>query len=573
MNSNLTKRLGARLGAGSAALALCFGMAVSSTAATAQAIAEPADAVGGAPLMRRLTEAQYRATVADIFGPDIPVVGRFERELRTEGLVAIGTSESGLSPFALEQYDISARGIAAAVVSEERRDDLVPCKPRSEDRFDKACAEKFVDQYGTLLFRRPLSKEESSLFVSAAQGAHEQLGNFYASLEFALTGMLVSPDFLLRIENFEADPNRPGQYRLDAHSRATRLSYFLTGSTPDAELIRAAGRGELDNPRGLQRQVDRLMASPGYERALRIFFEDMLEFDKFDDLAKDPIIYPAFNSTVAADAQEQTLRTILHHVLEKEGDYRDLFVTRDAHLTRALGTVYRVPVPSRNDWVMSEFSEQSQRVGIQSHLAFLALHSHPGRSSPTLRGYALRKVFMCQEVPDPPVDVDFSGFNDDSTMAAATARDRLVMHSTEPACKGCHLLMDPMGLSMESFDGLGAFRTHENDVEIDLTGSLDGVDFDSAAGLGQALRDHPQTAACIVDKVYGAGVGRDSVPRERAYLRYLNNSFAENGHRVPDLMRTIAVSNTFYSVAPPEESAGHAVSGTGETPVEKGDQS
>src|SRR5262245_30377928 len=105
---------------------------------------------GGPATVRRLTEAQYRATVPDIFGPDIAVVGRFERELREDGLIAVGTSEAGMSAFSVEQYDASARGVAKEVVSKERREKLVPCQPKSETAFDKECATRFVQHYGTL---------------------------------------------------------------------------------------------------------------------------------------------------------------------------------------------------------------------------------------------------------------------------------------------------------------------------------------------------------------------------------------------------------------------------------------
>src|SRR3546814_8548300 len=129
---------------------------------------------------------------------------------------------------------------------------------------------------------------------------------------------------------------------LDGYSKSTRLSYFLINSTPDAELLRAAAAGELDSRRGVAKQVDRLIASPQFERGVRAFFYDMLQFDLFSDLSKDPQIYPAYNSTVAADAQEQTLRTITQLLVKQDGDYRDLFTTRDAWLQRALGVVYRV---------------------------------------------------------------------------------------------------------------------------------------------------------------------------------------------------------------------------------------
>ena len=118
--------------------------------------------------------------------------------------------------------------------------------------------------------------------------------------------------------------------RLDAYSKATRLSYFLTNSTPDQELLRAAGAGELDTEAGsCAPGGSSAWRSPRFEGAVRAFFEDMLQFEMFEDVAKDPVIYPAYNSVVAADAQEQTLRTITDHLITKKGDYRDLFTTAD----------------------------------------------------------------------------------------------------------------------------------------------------------------------------------------------------------------------------------------------------
>ncbi len=503
---------------------------------------------GGPATVRRLTEAQYRATIADVFSPEIQIVGRFERALRADGLIAIGTSEAGLSTFAIEQYDASARVIAAAATSEALRATLLPCSPQDAGSFDAACAERIVASYGLRLFRRPLTSGEATLFLDAARNAFDQLGNFYESLEYTLSGMLVSPQFLLRIEATEAVPGRPGTVRLDDWSRAARLSFFLTGSTPDDQLLAATAAGELDSPAGLAAQVDRLMASERFPGAVEAFFADMLQFELFDDLAKDPVIYPAYNSTVAADAQAQTLRTITQHLLQEHGDYRDLFTTRLAPLTRSLGTVYRMPVATRNGWELKEFSERSGRAGIQSQLAFLALHSHPGRSSPTLRGKAIREVFLCQHVPDPPVDVDFSGFDDTSNLQRPTARDRLEAHRTQPACKACHTLMDPLGLTLERFDGAGGFRSRENGALIDVSGALDGRNFEAAPGLGEALREHPEVPRCLVSKLYRSGVGRDTVAGESPFMQYLNDYFAAQGYRLPELMRAIANSEAFYAV-------------------------
>jgi hypothetical protein len=508
-------------------------------------------AVGGPTVMRRLTESQYRATIADIFGPEVPVAARFERGLREEGLLAIGTGKSGMSPFSVEQYDVAALSVSAAVVSEEHRKTLVPCAPQAgAATFDPVCARRFVEHYGLPLFRRPLRDDELDRFVGAAQAGYERLGDFYGGLQFALVGMMVSPEFLLRVERTRPQAKGTDRLELDAWSKATRLSYLLTNSTPDRELLRAAGAGELDKRKELERQVDRLIASARFEEAVRAFFIDMLQFDKFNELAKDPVVYPAFNSNVAADAQEQTLRTITELLIAEKGDYRDLFTTRLAHLTRALGVVYRVPVPTRNGWETTEFAESSHRAGIQSHVAFLALYAHPGRSSATLRGKAVREIFLCQQVPDPPANVDFTVVQDSSNTSMPTARQRLIAHQKEPACAGCHSITDPLGLTLENFDGLGTYRTRENGATIDSSGSLDGTDFNTPQGFAQALHDHPETPRCLVEKMYRFAVGRDTEMDERHYMDYLLETFKANGYRVPELMRTIALSENFFAVAP-----------------------
>ena len=514
------------------------------------------DAVGGPTLLRRITESQYRSSIAAIFGPEVPVLGRFERPLRAHGLIAVGTSEAGLSPFAMEQYDIAAQGVADFILTPEHRADYLPCIPEvSIDVYDvnDPCVEQFIEHYGLLLFRRPLSQDQRQRYLNIVETGAQRLGDVYQGLRYALVGMMTAPEFLLRIERAIEAPNDPSLPQLDSWSKAARLSYFLTDTTPDLELLRAAENGQLNSAQGLQKQVDRLLASPQFESALRAFFRDMLEFELFDDLAKDTEIYPAFNSDVVADAQEQTLRDIIRTLVAEEGDYRDLFTLTDSEMTRSLGVLYRQPVASRDGWERVPLSNDGRRLGIQSHISFLALHAHPGRSSPTLRGEALRNIFLCQEVPDPPPDVNFSAVQDAASTVMPTARDRLSAHNTEPACAGCHKVMDPLGLALEHYDGLGMFRVQENSAPIDASGSLDGVDYDDAHGLAQALSRHPETPRCLVEKLYRFGVGRDTVWDERAYMDYLIAKFEAHGFRVPELMRTIALSNNFFAVSPSVE--------------------
>jgi hypothetical protein len=276
----------------------------------------------------------------------------------------------------------------------------------------------------------------------------------------------------------------------------------------------------------------------------------MLHFDGFNDLFKDPAIYPAYTGDVARDAQEQTLRTIVSHLVADQGDYRKLFTTRATWLTRPLGIIYRMPVATRNGWEKAEYPAGSNRSGILTDISMLALHSHPGRSSPTLRGKSIREVFLCQKVPDPPGNVDFTAVQNATATPGSTARMRLDVHNESPACSGCHKLTDPMGFTLENFDGAGSFRAKENGAELDLSGSLDGVDFEGAAGLGKAMHDNPGVPLCLTDKLYRSAVGRELTEAEEPFVEYLVGSFAGQGYRLPALMRSIALSRTFYSVTP-----------------------
>jgi hypothetical protein len=509
---------------------------------------EPANP-GGPPLVQRLTEKEYRQIIADVFGDDIRVAGRFEPIVRKEGLLEVGTNAATITPTGFEQFDSMARNIAAQLFEPNRRDRIVPCKPKNDTEPDDACAGQTLAKYGRLLFRRPLSEDELKARVTVARDAAVASHSFYAGLQFALRTELEMPEFLFRVDRAEPDPDRPGMMRLDGFSKASRLSFLLWDTAPDDELLTAAARGELDSKRGLARQVDRLLASPRLESGVRALFTDMLAFDGFDTLAKDSMIYPAFNATVAADAQEQTLKTIVDLLIDRKGDYRDLFTTRKTFMDRVLGPIYYVPVVPKHGWVPFEFPEGDPRAGLLSQVSFASLYAHPGQSSPTLRGKAVREVFLCQKVPAPPANVNFTVAQDTSNPEYRTARARLTAHRTNPTCAGCHRIMDPIGLALENFDGIGSYRAQENGAPIDASGELDGTHFANPQELGKALHDNPATASCLVETLYKYGSGRAPGKEQREWLRWLDDRFAAEGYRLPALLRALALSDGFYAVS------------------------
>jgi len=508
---------------------------------------------GAPPIARRLRPDQYRRVIADVFGPNVKIEGRFEPDVRENGLFAVGVGRVGVTSTGMEQYDAMARGVAAQVVDEAHRGTLIPCKPESATAPDDACAAQFFAKAGPLLYRRPLAGHELDQAVALASTAARTLKSFYSGLEMSLAGMLESPQFLFRQEAAEPDPDHPGGYRLDAYSKASQLSFFLWNSGPDAKLMTAAQSGRLDSRSGLAAEVDRMLQSPRLEAGVRAFFADMLQFDLFDTLAKDAQIYPKWTAKVAQDAEEQTLRAIVDLLLVQRGDYRDIFTTRKTFLTPLLGSVYGVPVAQTGGAEQRpyEFSDGDPRAGLHAQASFVALHSHEGLSSPTLRGKALRELLLCEPVPAPPGNVNFATAQDTHNPNFKTMRARLTAHRTDPTCAGCHKLMDPMGLALENFDSDAGYRTTENGEPLDTSGELDGFEFTDAAGLGRALHDNPATGPCFVRRLYSYATGRPPARRDMPWIRYLEKGFAEDGYRAPDLMRRIATSENFYRVSAP----------------------
>jgi len=516
------------------------------TAATA---AEPATP-GGPLQVRLISTSQYSNTLAAIFGSDVAPAKRFAPVRRVEGLLAAGASSAVVTSGALDLFESSGREIAATVTDQAHRDVLVGCKLDAGGD-NPRCARAFLSRVGRLLFRRPLTDAELDKSMQTLERGRA-VGDFYSGLSASLTAMLVSPDFLFVRERSEADPAQPAALRLDAASRATRLSLLLWDSYPDDTLLAAAEHGDLNTSAGLARQVVRMTSSPRLERGVRAFFTDMFVLENYDTLAKDAVIYPAFTLKVASEAREQFLRTVVDHVIDRDQDYRDLFTTRRTFMTMDLGSIYRTAVIAQgsSDWVPYTFPADSDRAGILSQAGFLAVYAHAGRSSSTRRGRGIREVVLCQHIPDPPPNVDFS-IIEDPHAHFQTARQRLAAHVTDPTCAGCHKRTDPVGLTLENFDGAGQYRSAEHGAEIDASGALDGGQpFSGAVGLGQAVHDNPATAACLVSRVWSYAVGRGSLPGENKWINYLDARFAADGYRVKALLRDLATSRALYAVAP-----------------------
>jgi len=495
---------------------------------------DPAEGV-----IRRLTQSQYKNTIRDIFGPEIVIAGSLEPDFAVSGLLTVGASQSTISSWGVEQYERISYKLAEQILSNEGiRASLVPCT--NSANFDEQCVKTFITDLGLLLWRRPVSNDELSELIALAENATNVLGDIDGGLAYPLASMLQSPNFLFRVELGRAE----GTY--NDFEMAQRLSFFLWNTTPDAKLLQAASDGLLSTDAGLEAQIDRMLVSEKAKEGVANFFIEWFELERLDDMVKDPNIFVHFNSELGDNAKEETLRVIEDHIFAQDADYRDLFTRTETYINRRLAALYEVRAPAKEGFAKFSFQRSHGRRGIIGHTSLLSLHSHAVASSATLRGKFIRQTLLCGVVPPPPVNVDTALPEPSGT--AITLRQRINEHSQNPTCSFCHLMVDPIGLGLENFDGIGRFRTKEGGVTIDPSGTLDKVYFKDAWELAEVIRNHPQLPSCFVKNIYQYATGNVASKGELGQINALTQMFQNGQFKVKSLIKDIAMSEGFRKV-------------------------
>lgn len=504
----------------------------------------PGEFVPQAAGLRRLTIPQYRNTVRDLLGADVTVATEFEPDTLLSGFASIGAARVGLSAKLTEQFETSAYAIAKQVLTNTAtRGALVGCTPAATT--DDSCSRLFVQKIGRRAFRRPLADDETTQFVTIARTAQTALGDFYNGLQYALAGILQSPHFLYREELGVPDTAQPSRVKFDDFELATRLSYFLWNTTPDDQLLDAAAAKQLTTG-ALATHATRMLASERTSAAMQTFFTELYRLSELDDLALLPSLFPLMTPTIGPAMRGETLRFLTDVALTRNGDYREVFDARGTYVNKELAGLYGITAPSATDFGAVTLPDTGMRAGLLGQASFLAVSSQPNRSSPTRRGKFIREMILCQTIPTPPPDV--TPFPD---AAPGTARDKLTSHRQNPACASCHQMMDPIGLGLEHFDGIGAFRANDKGLAIDATGELDGVRFDGPRALGAALKNHPDVPTCLARNLYRYAMAHVENSGEEAAIALLAQAFRDNGFRFRTLVEAVVKSPAFVTAAKP----------------------
>ncbi len=452
----------------------------------------------------------------------------------------------GVSAQLAEQYELAALNASGiAFADAELRMAVVRCEPSAQ------CNRSFLQAFTRKAWRRPVLPEEVTRYATLASKATEVLGNPWEGLGMAVAGVLQSPHFLYQTPL--APPREvEGRMLVSSLDMASRLAFFLWNSIPDDELLTAGEHGLLADPAHVRKQVTRMLAMPQARAGVMQVFADLLNLHYLPSLKKDAAFFPAFDKELAHAMHEEILLTLSQKIFDERGDYRDLFTLRDTRLNRQLAILYGVEPPavqalSDTSFFAARWPESQPRAGLLGFAGVLALQATPRDASPSLRGKYVRETFLCQEIPPPPEDV--------STILPpvdegeiTTTRARLMEHNTNPSCAACHQLMDPIGLALHTFDAVGAFRAKENGLVIDASGTLDGIVFQDAAGLGQALHDHPDVPTCLVRQLVRYAAGRLDTNADEDMVAAFTEAFAARRFDVMSLMEIIATSRWFEEV-------------------------
>lgn len=450
--------------------------------------------------LRTLTPTQYAASVRTVLGlaPDddtpIRAVGQWA--------TAVAAARGGFAPTTVEAYEGAAREVVASVFADEtRRAALVPCTPTAS--VEDPCARDVIRRVGRRAYRRPLTSDELARWLDVFVRVTDLLGEPMRGLEHALTGVLQSAHFLYRVELGEPDGER---VRYTSHEMATRLAYLVWNATPDDALLDLAEADDLSGPEDIDGVLEQMLADPRAQAGVEAFLADLLETDALRALEKNPGLYPDF-ATQRPSLAPQLLQIASAAV--REGDLGAIFTTRDVFVDAALAPYYGIDpteLSPAEGFVRRALAEGDPRRGVLTTPGVLAMHAYPGTTSPALRGLFVRRRLLCQSIPPPPPDVS-TQLPEVEEGRLMTTRELVGLHQRDPSCASCHAFIDPIGLALEHFEADGSFREDHNGLTIDPSGELDGVPFDDASALGEALAEHPAFLPCVAAQVFAFGSG------------------------------------------------------------------
>ena len=406
-----------------------------------------------------------------------------------------------------------------------------------------ACASRIMTSLARRAFRRPVSPREIAKILELVRLAEKQEGSLREGLAVGIQALLVSPDFLFRIER-DRPVRGPVQW-LTPHELATRLSYFLWSSMPDDQLRRLADAGTLGQPEVLAGQVRRMLRDPKVGALAEQFGGQWLQFRALESITRDRERFPDFEDYLK-DSMRRETELFVSHVIREDRSILDFIDGKYTFLNERLARHYGIANVSGPEFRRVEL-RGTPRGGVLTHGSVLAVSSYATRTSPVLRGKWILENLLDAPPPEPPPDVP--NLDETAIGTSASMREQLQAHRKNPTCASCHRRMDPLGFGLENFDAVGAWRTMDGKFPVDASGALpDGREFAGPEELLAILReDRGAFARCLTTKLLTYGLGRGLERYDRRALKQITSRLAAHDYRFSGVVLEIVKSLPFMS--------------------------
>ena len=502
----------------------------------------------GAAPVRRLNRSQYASTIRDLLNLHLDV----STALPADGAGGEGFDNAAetlfLSPIHAEKYlDAAKLALSSAAKDPRSRAKFLISKPGPTTSAAQA-ADEILTAFLPRAFRRPVKPAEMQVYRSLFDAAQKGRQTFEDSILYALSGVLISPQFLFRTEPVNSAPEPK---LLDDYSLATRLSYFLWNSTPDALLLAIAEEGKLNNPEVLKGQIARMLRSPKAFDFMQNFVEQWLGTRTLGQGTHlDAKLFPAYASDpeLQGDIRYQPV-LFFQEILAKDLSLLNLLDSKFTITTRKLQKLYGKDVlpPKKESGAPQrvELPEGSNRGGLLGMSAILAVSSHPQRTSPVLRGKWLLDAILGTPPPPPPANVPPLG--EPSGEKPQTVRELLNQHRANPVCASCHSRIDPLGFALENYDPMGVWRDQDAGKPVDASGELpDGSKFEGPAQLKTVLLEKKNLfLRNLTNKMLGYSLGRGLNRRDACVVNDIMAKVESSNYSAQTFIQSVVLSMPF----------------------------
>lgn len=486
--------------------------------------------------VRRLAKREYVNIVTDLLGA---AAGTAVQKALPQDARVGGFDNQDSFLFVSASLQESLADLAASLASQADPVKVAPC--------DKAagspeCVQAFIQSFASKAYGRPLTAEELDRATKVAATGQD----YAASVRLVIELTLQSPNllYLSELGAPAAAVVSQAPVPLTPHEIASQLSFLLSGTRPDATLLKAAESGALATATGVRQEAERLLQTARGAAELSRFMTGWVDMGPIVDVSKSATAFPEFTPDLANAMQQEFDQFVTTQLKGGEGTLSSFMTATSTNVPPALAAIYGPDLTSAG-------LDTKHRQGVLSLPGLLAFHSSDGHSGPVERGLLVRRQLLCQDVPPPPqAALDRIANNPvDDADGTRTTRQKFEAHVNEPSCKACHQSFDPIGFGLEQMDGLGRFRTTEHGLPVDSHGELTGTDvdglFEGPAALSDKLAKSDMLASCLVNRFFAFAVARASGPADACVVENWSQAFKAGGTHIKDLVLTYVTDPSF----------------------------